>query len=64
MARNVIVCVDIVDHALVEQQADYVGESPLDSCDEDGLASLHREGRREVGSKKAVDVWEGTQTSR
>jgi hypothetical protein len=43
-ARHVIGCVDIVDHALVEQQADYVGESPLDSCDEDGLASLHREG--------------------
>jgi hypothetical protein len=38
--------VDIVDHALVKQQADQVRESPLGSSDKDVLASLDIQGGR------------------
>jgi hypothetical protein len=42
-ASDIIRRVDIVDHALFDQQADHVGESQLGSSDEDGIASLHME---------------------
>ena len=45
--RDIVRRVDIVDHALVDQQADHVRESPLDSSDKDGLASLDKENKRE-----------------